>query len=82
MQREEIIQNVRNVIIDVLKHDKFEMKDELTAADVDGWDSLTHMVILTEIEKKFGIKFKLKEINKLNNMGDLLHLIDTKNNGQ
>jgi acyl carrier protein len=79
MQREEVLQKVRTVIIDVLKHDKFEMTDELAAADVDGWDSLTHMVILTEIEKSFQIKFKLREINKLNNMGDLIALIDTKN---
>jgi acyl carrier protein len=45
---------------------------------VEGWDSLTHMVILTEIEKEFGIQFKLKEINKLKNMGNLIELITSK----
>ncbi len=78
MEREEIIQKVKKIVATVLKHENFEMKDELTAADVDGWDSLTHMIILTEIEKIFSIKFKLKEINKLNNMGDLLNLVETK----
>jgi len=39
---------------------------------------LTHMVIITEIEKTFQIKFKLKELNKLNNLGSLIELIESK----
>jgi len=54
------------------------MNDELTAAKVNGWDSLTHMIIITDIENAFGIKFKLKELNKLNNMGSLIELITAK----
>jgi acyl carrier protein len=54
------------------------MKDELSAAEVDGWDSLTHMIIITEIEKKFQISFKLKELNKLSNLGSLINLIQLK----
>ena len=78
MQREEIIEKVRAILILVLKHDRFEMVDELTATMVEGWDSLTHMAIITEIEEDFKIQFKLKELNKLRNMGTLLELIQAK----
>ncbi len=78
MQREEIIEKVRTILIRVLKHDRFEMVDELTATMVEGWDSLTHMAIITEIEEEFKIQFKLKELNKLRNMGTLLELIQSK----
>ena len=82
MERTEIIEKVRKILVDVLKHENFEMKDTLSASDVDGWDSLTHMIIVTEIEKVFGIKIKLRELNKLNNMGDLLELVSSKTAGE
>jgi acyl carrier protein len=78
MERNEIIEKIRGVLIAVLKHQNFEIKDELSAADVDGWDSLTHMLIIADIEDQFGIKFKLKDLNKLNNMGNLIELIISK----
>ena len=62
----------------VLRHDNFELQENLSAKDVDGWDSLTHMIIITEIEAKFEVWFKLKELNKLNNMGNLLDLVSNK----
>ncbi|MBK9276198.1 MAG: acyl carrier protein [Flavobacteriales bacterium] len=78
MEREQIVERIRETITAVLGHGSFDMKDELTAADVKGWDSLTHMTIITRLEKNFGVKFKLKEINKLKNMGSLIELIGTK----
>ena len=81
MQREELEPRIRKTVEHVLGHGKFEMKDELTATDVEGWDSLTHMSIITELEKEFSVKFKLKEINKLKNMGSLIELIQSKLTG-
>ncbi|HPF90377.1 MAG TPA: acyl carrier protein [Flavobacteriales bacterium] len=78
MQQEELIPRIRRTIETVLGHARFEMKDELTAADVEGWDSLSHMSIITGLEKEFNVKFRLKEINKLKNMGSLIELIRSK----
>ncbi|MFP2994591.1 acyl carrier protein [Spongiivirga sp. MCCC 1A20706] len=78
MDVEVIKDNLKTILTNVLSHDNFEMKDELTAKDVDGWDSLSHMVIITKIEEHFGIKFKLRDLNKLKNMGSLIALIQTK----
>lgn len=78
MEKTEISEKVKQVLVSVLKHEKFEMKDELTAQDVEGWDSLTHMVIITGIEEQFKIRFKLKELSKLKNMGTLIELIQSK----
>lgn len=78
MERNEIVQEIEKIIASVLKHKNFEMKDELFAFEIDGWDSLTHMIIITEIEGAFGIKFKLKDLNKLNNFGSLIELVSIK----
>ncbi len=78
MEKKEIIKIIREILVSILEHENFEMIEELEAKDVDGWDSLSHMLIITEIENQFEIQFKLKELNKLNNLGSLLQLIRLK----
>jgi acyl carrier protein len=78
MNRAEILERIGTILTGILGHNNFELNEELTAKDADGWDSLTHMIIITEIESAFEVKFKLKELNKLNNMGNLLNLVNTK----
>ena len=78
MEKKEIIKIIRKILVSILEHENFEMIEELEAKDVDGWDSLSHMLIITEIENQFDIQFKLKELNKLNNLGSLLQLIRLK----
>ncbi len=80
MDRKAIGDKIQVILVKVLKHDRFEMHDELTATMVEGWDSLTHMAIIAEIEKEFSVQFKLKELNKLRNMGTLLDLVQSKLN--
>lgn len=81
MNREEIVDRIAHTLRSVLGHDQFPMHDDLTAGQVEGWDSLTHMMIITGIEKEFGVKFKLKEINKLKNLGSLIELVGNKLRG-
>jgi len=78
MERIEILNRIQKIIEDILKHNRFEMRDDLTATEVDGWDSLSHMIIINEIENDFKIRFKLKELNKLKNMGSLIEIIESK----
>ncbi len=78
MEATVIKEKIKEVLVSILGHENFEMLDELTAADVDGWDSLSHMMILTKIEENFNIKFKLRDLNKLKNMGTLVAVIQSK----
>ncbi|MDB2462850.1 acyl carrier protein [Algibacter sp.] len=73
-----IKEKISNILTSILEHSNFEIHDELTAKDVDGWDSLSHMIILTNIEEAFNIKFKLRDLNKLKNMGSLVSVIQSK----
>jgi acyl carrier protein len=62
----------------VLNNDSLVLTNDLTANDVDNWDSLTHMLLVAEIESVFSIKFKLKELNKMRNVGDMIIIIISK----
>ena len=59
-----------------------ELRDEWTADDVEGWDSLRHTELIIAIEKAFGIRFAIAEMartrNPGSNVGTLLELIQTK----
>jgi acyl carrier protein len=50
----------------------------MSAKDVEGWNSLNHMILVSEIEKAFSIKFKLKDLNKMHNVGDMIDIIASK----
>ena len=62
----------------VFNDDAIVLRDDLTANEVANWDSLTHMMMIGEVEKDFSIKFKLKELGKLENVKSLVDLIESK----
>jgi len=76
MNKEDVLIKVREAFVLVLEHENFELKDETTADDVDGWESITHMMIIGEIEKSFDIKFKLMALMSMDNIGDLIRAIE------
>ncbi|AXT55058.1 acyl carrier protein [Aquimarina sp. MMG015] len=78
MSREEILSKVKTAFVSVLEHENFQLSNETTANDVDGWESITHMMIITEVEKTFDIKFKLMDLMNMNNVGDLLNSIESE----
>ena len=68
MEKEEILSGVSRVICRVLNKEALQITPETTAHDVDGWDSLSNMKIISETEKAFGMKFKLREIVRMKNV--------------
>lgn len=78
MNKEEIVSKVKEAFVTVLEHESFELTDNTTADDVDGWESITHMMIISEVEKKFEIKFKLMDLMNMNNVGDLIKTIQSE----
>ena len=76
MRKEEITEKINKVFSNVLGHNYFSLTTETSADDVDGWESITHMMIITEIENTFNIKFKLMDLMNMNNIGDLITTIE------
>jgi acyl carrier protein len=77
MTREEIISQLTPIARTMLKDENMVLTDDLSAANVPTWTSLSFMMLLTEIENQFGFKFKMMEILKLQNMGAIIDSIQT-----
>ncbi|NVO08519.1 MAG: acyl carrier protein [Bacteroidales bacterium] len=78
MEKLDIIEKLATIFRTVFKKESLIITEDLTANDVEGWDSLTHMLLIAEIENVFSIKFKLKELNKMKNVGDMVAIISSK----
>ncbi len=66
------------VVFDKVFLDKVEVTPTLSAKDVPEWDSLTHITLVVAVEKTFGIRFKTGEVERVKNVGEFLHLIQTR----
>jgi len=66
------------ILREVFEDDALEATPQLTADDVDGWDSLNHIRLMLAVQKRFGVKFSAAEVGKLGNVGDLVALVRAK----
>lgn len=78
MERSLITGRLTAIFRAVFNDDAIVLRDDLTANDISNWDSLTHMLMIGEVEKEFSVKFKLKELGKLENVRSLVDLIEQK----
>lgn len=78
MEKSQIIEKLTTIFHETFSDNTIVLRDDMTAADVENWDSLTHMMMITKVEETFSIKFKLRELNKLKNVGDLCTTIAGK----
>lgn len=58
MERKEIMAELEKIFAEALQEEQVTLTDETTAADVEGWDSVSNMIIISEVEKHFGLKLK------------------------
>ena len=51
---------------------------KITAADIDGWDSLMHITLISAVEDEFGVSFNMRDVVKMKNVGDMADLIENE----
>ena len=78
MVSSEIYDKLKDVFHQVFDDDEIDVRPELSANDVEDWDSLSHIRLMLTVERAFGIKFSAAEVGKLKNVGDLVSLIQSK----
>jgi acyl carrier protein len=78
MERTEILNALTEILQRVLDNPDVELTPATTADDVEGWDSLNHVIIVVEIERRFGIKFQAAEMEELKNVGELADLVEKR----
>ncbi len=72
MDRNEMFEKLTYICRDVFNDENLVITEKTTAADVEGWDSLTHLSLVNELEETYKIAFTLDEVTGSKNIGELL----------
>jgi acyl carrier protein len=73
-----ISEKLKKVILEELELEAWDIHDRTTAGTVPGWDSLSHVRIISAVEAAYGIRFEISEIVRLRDVGQLQGLIDAR----
>ena len=74
----DIKKDLQEIFRDVFDDESLMISEETTADDIEDWDSFAQMNLIVAMEKQFGMKFNIKEINSLKNVGEMIGLIKTR----
>jgi acyl carrier protein len=77
----ELYQQLTEIFRDVFGRDDMELTPELSAKDVAGWDSFKQIEIMIAVEERYGVKFRTRELESLQNVGDLVRAVLSKSAG-
>jgi acyl carrier protein len=80
MNDSEILSTITTIIRDVLELPDLNVTLRTSAEEVDEWDSMTHIQLISAIEGKYKVRFALGELQSLKNVGDMIELIKKKLN--
>jgi acyl carrier protein len=78
MDDERIYSELTEIFRDVFRRDDMVLTPELTAKDVKGWDSFKQIEIMIAVEEKYAVKFRTRELEALQNVGDLARAVQAK----
>ena len=75
MQRNEVFERLNKVFREVFDDETITLSENTTANDIEGWDSLTHINVIFAVQEEFDVKFSVKEIIAMKNVGKLVDII-------
>ena len=78
MTRKEVFNGVQDIFRDIFDEDDMVIEDKTNSDDVEEWDSLNHINLVSAIEKEFKIKFALVELMTLKDVGAMVDLMMDK----
>lgn len=73
-----IEEGLAEIFHDIFDDETLVVHRDLTASQVEGWDSLTHVRLLLTAERKFGVRISAAEAGQLKTVGDLMDLLQAK----
>lgn len=75
MTAQEIFARLNRVFQDVFDDDTIRITPRTTADDIEDWDSLEHITLISAVERAFKMKFKMGEISSMKNVGEMVQII-------
>ena len=78
LEEQALREKLNGIFRDIFEDDSIRIREEMTAHDVEGWDSLNHINLIVAVERAFRISFTTKEVGSMKNVGEFIGLIRRK----
>lgn len=78
MDEREIYARLNRVFCDVFDDDSIRITPRTTSDDIEDWDSLAHISLISAVERTFRIKFRMGEITTMKNVGEMVAIIKAR----
>lgn len=78
MNKNELWERLNEVFRDVFDDRKITVDENTTADDIEDWDSLEHINLVEAVEQEFRMRFKMKEVSGMKNVGEMARIIDER----
>lgn len=75
MDKETVKGRLTKVFCNVFDDGAIELTDSTTADDIEAWDSLEHITLISAVEKEFKMRFTMKEVSGMKNVGEMMNII-------
>ncbi len=75
MDARDIFARLDRVFQDVFDDSSIRVNPETTADDIEDWDSLEHITLISAVEREFRMKFKMGEISSMKNVGEMARIV-------
>ncbi len=75
MTDNEIFERLDEIFRDVFDDETIRLDYDTTSDDIEDWDSLTHISLISAVESEFKMRFKMKEVSTMKNVGEMLDII-------
>ena len=75
MNTNEIIKRLNEVFRDVFGDPSISVSSATTSEDIEDWDSIEHINLMEAVEEEFGLRFKMREVSGMKNVGEMIDII-------
>ena len=76
MNRTEILEKLNEVFHDVFDNNDIVVTEQINANDIEEWDSLIHITLISAVEDEFDVSFDMKTVVSMKNVGDMIDAIE------
>ena len=76
MNRTEILEKLNEVFHDVFDNNDIVVTEQTNATDIEEWDSLIHITLISAVEDEFDVSFDMKTVVSMKNVGDMIDAIE------
>lgn len=80
MSKNEIVKRLTEVFRDIFDDDSIVITEKTTANDIEDWDSIEHINLIGAVEEEFGMRFKMREVSGMKNVGEMINIIAERGN--